>query len=83
MSTLDAAASALLPRCVRSTRCKLGLSRDDFARECGVSECTVARWERGDVEPKVSAILASRLLRMPFVEELVGRVKGDLWRAAA
>lgn len=71
---LQPSASTLLASAVRATRCTLKLSRDDFARECGVSETTVARWERGDVEPKVSAILSSDRLRAAFLAELNRKV---------
>ncbi len=68
--TLPTSASTLLASAVRATRCRLGLTRLDFATECGTSETTIARWERGDVEPKVSTILASDVLRVAFLAEL-------------
>jgi hypothetical protein len=39
-----------------------------------ISETTQARWERGDVEPKLSAILESDLLRAVFLAELNRKV---------
>lgn len=74
LPTLPLPASTLLASAVRATRCRLGLTRLAFAGECGTSETTIARWERGDVEPKVSAILGSEVLRAAFLAELNRKV---------
>lgn len=41
---------------LRSTRDRLGLTRERVARVLECDQRTIQRWERGDFEPSVSAI---------------------------
>jgi DNA-binding XRE family transcriptional regulator len=49
-------------RRLRQIRNKLGLSQSEFAENLSVSKNTVARWERGDLEPPKLAELAAEYL---------------------
>jgi len=41
---------------IKQTRLSLGLSQTDLAQYCGVSQPTVANWERGDHIPRKAAL---------------------------
>ena len=37
---------------IRAARYALAMSQETLAEKCGVTQGTVSRWERGDVEPR-------------------------------
>jgi DNA-binding transcriptional regulator YiaG len=50
---------------VRLLRDRLGLTQADFAERVGVTRNSVARWERGEMAIRESAVRLMRLLATP------------------
>lgn len=62
--------TARLRHCVRRARAAVGLTREACARDVGVSDDTVLRWESGRSKPDIDALLDAPLMGPAFAEEL-------------
>jgi putative transcriptional regulator len=47
---------------VATLRGRLGLTKQKFARLCGVSHSTLQRWERGDCQPRGTALALLKVM---------------------
>jgi transcriptional regulator with XRE-family HTH domain len=60
---------------LREARKRAGLSQAELARRTGRAQSAVARWERGDVEPRLSTLV--ELVRACGLELTVGLAEYD------
>lgn len=56
--------SMFTPDDIKTLRARLGLTLEEFGRECGVTKSTVSYWESGDRHPRYAAILKLNDLAM-------------------
>ena len=62
---------------IRPRRVELGLSQHELAERVGVTGWMVARWEKGDVEPRLPIRRAlAEILPPDEVDHLLGRWRG-------
>ena len=47
---------------IRAGRCALSMSQEKLAELCGVTQGTVSRWERGEVEPRHAPMIVLKQL---------------------
>ncbi|MVM53796.1 helix-turn-helix domain-containing protein [Gordonibacter sp. ResAG-26] len=57
---------------IASERAKLGLTQKEVAEKIGVSEKSVARWERGEIAPQATALKSLHGLFGCTVDYLLG-----------
>jgi transcriptional regulator with XRE-family HTH domain len=60
---------------LREARLRAGLSQAELARRTGRAQSGIARWERGDVEPRLSTLV--ELVRACGLELTVGLAEYD------
>ncbi len=66
---------------VARLRTRLGLSREKFANELGVSASAVEKWERGSHKPRGLSLRALERLTKLWRRRMVKRDTGDGLRA--
>jgi DNA-binding transcriptional regulator YiaG len=64
---------------IKNVRLESILSQDAFAKEIGVSQITITRWETGKSVPNYSAM--KRLLAYCEQNNINGKELSDLWRS--
>jgi transcriptional regulator with XRE-family HTH domain len=60
---------------IREARLRAGLSQEELARRTGRAQSGIARWERGDVEPRFSTLV--ELVRACGLELTFGLAEYD------
>ena len=66
-------------KAIKNVRLESILNQDAFARELGVSQITITRWETGKSVPNYSAM--KRLLAYCEKNNICGDELSDLWRS--
>jgi transcriptional regulator with XRE-family HTH domain len=60
---------------IREARRRAGVSQEELGRRAGRAQSAIARWERGDVEPRFATVV--ELVRACGLELTIGLAEGD------